>query len=145
MRVQYVPLTEKQWILYFQNGGGFNGIPYQRGAGLGSLFRSLFRTILPIAQSAGKAVGRRAIKAGAELASDLVAGESVEHAFKARSKQAVGDLLESAAKKMRGGRKRRSTQRKTPSKSRTIKGKKPPLKRINRRRNRTTQLGVLRG
>ncbi len=58
MRVQYTPVSEKQWLDHIQKGAGFKGVPYQRGTGLGSVFRSLFRAILPIAKGAGKAVGK---------------------------------------------------------------------------------------
>ena len=34
----------------------FVGLPYQRGAGIGSIFRSLLRFLIPIGREAGKAI-----------------------------------------------------------------------------------------
>ena len=133
MRVHYVPINEKQWIHHIQRGGGFIGVPYQRGAGLGSVFRSLFRAILPIAKTAGRAVGKRALKAGAEIASDLVSGRDLKSTLKERSSTATADLLNQAAAKMKGGKKRSS-----------IKGRPKKKKIIRKKRTVKTQLGVIR-
>ena len=130
MRVRYVPVTEKEWISHFQRGGGFVGTPYQRGAGLGSIFRSIFRAILPVAKTAGRAIGKRALRAGAEIASDVVAGKNLKKTVKKRTKQATADLLNQAAKKLQGGR------------IGSIKGgkKAKPVKRLKKT---TTQLGIV--
>jgi len=69
-----------------QHGSGFVGLPYQRGAGLGSLFRGLFRAILPVAKSGGKSVGRQALQTGTEIASDVLAGKSLKDAAEERGK-----------------------------------------------------------
>ncbi len=86
MRVIYVPGNERAWAQYYgsqamQHGAGFSGaMPYQRGAGLGSLFRGLFRAILPVAKNVGKTVGRQALRTGSEIASDVLAGRSIKEA-----------------------------------------------------------------
>lgn len=126
MRVRYVPITEKEWLHHIQRGAGFSGTPYQRGAGLGSLFRSLFRAILPLAKTAGRAIGKQALKAGAEVATDLVAGKNLKQSLEQHGKEATADLLAKASKKLKGGR------------LGTIKGKKPK-KAANK-----TVLGVVR-
>ena len=130
MRVRYVPVTEKQWITHIQHGSGFHGTPYQRGAGLGSLFRSLFRAILPVAKTAGRAIGKRALQAGADIASDLVAGKNIKQTVQQRGKAAAADLLAEASEKLKGGR----------IGQRTIKGGK---KRKPVIRKKVTQLGVV--
>ena len=127
MRVRYVPITEKQWLHHIQRGAGFSGTPYQRGAGLGSLFRSLFRAILPIAKTAGKAIGKRALSAGAEIATDLVAGKNFKQSLEQHGKEATSDLLAKASRKLKGGR------------LGTIKGKRRPKKPSNK-----TVLGTVR-
>ena len=103
MRVTFVPPSDKLWIQHYvnqQTGRGFIGMPYQRGNGLGSLFRGLFRFILPIAKSAGHAVGKQALKTGAEIASDLVAGESLAESAKRRGRVGATNLLKQATAKL---------------------------------------------
>ena len=130
MRVLYVPVSEKAWISHFQQGG-FIGARYQRGAGLGSIFRSLFRAILPVAKSAGKSVGRRALKAGAEIASDLVSGRNFKESLQEHGRHAASDLLSKAATKLKGG------------KLGTIKRPKKTKRVIRKKRTVKTQLGHL--
>ena len=133
MRVRYVPVSEKQWIAHIQKGG-FLGTPYQRGAGLGSIFRSLFRAILPVAKSAGRAIGKRALQAGADVATDLVAGKDFKDTLKSRGKEATGDLLGDASKRLKGGKLGK----------RTIKGRsKPVTPRRKQKKAVKTQLGIL--
>lgn len=148
MRVHYTPITENQWIQHYQRGSGFIGSPYQRGAGLGSIFRTLFRAILPVAKSAGKAIGKRALKAGAELASDLVAGKNLKESATRRGKEATSELLQRAANKMKGGRRKRKRGTKKAKQrggrlgQRSIKGKRKQHRQVIKRVK--TQLGVIR-
>ena len=55
---------------------GFQGLRYQRGHGLGSLFRSLVEVAAPLlkkgAIALGKSLRQKALKAGAELAQDYL-------------------------------------------------------------------------
>ena len=68
------------WLSYYGNQAfqtgfgieGYRGTPYQRGAGLGSFFRALFRMAVPLIKSAGKQVGKHALSAGANVMADLV-------------------------------------------------------------------------
>ena len=117
MRVIYVPGSEREWARYYgtqaaQHGAGFVGIPYQRGTGLGSLFRGLFRTILPVAKSVGKTVGRTALSTGAEIASDVLAGKDLKEAAELRGRAAASNLLDQAVNKL-AGKPRRQTRTKT--------------------------------
>lgn len=130
MRILYLPASDKFWLDYYsgqarQIGYGFVGLPYQRGAGLGSLFAGLFRAILPLAKSAAKSVGREALATGADMASDILQGESIKRTVKRRGRKAASQLLKKASKKIAqtGGkrRKRRSVK--------TIRRKKPKTKR----------------
>ena len=107
MRAIYVAPSDKEWALYYlrnQQGEGFSGLPYQRGGGLGSIFRGIFRALLPIAKSAGKTVGRQALRTGAEIASDVLSGSNLKDSVKRRSRTAAATLATKAAKKMQGGR-----------------------------------------
>ena len=140
MRVVFVPPTDKQWIQHYvnqQNGKGFSGIPYQRGNGLGSLFRGLFRVLLPVVKSAGRAVGKQALRTGAQIASDLVAGESLKSSVENRGRRGASNLLKKAAAEIKqqgkgiGARKEKPVKRKAPTKKKTpVKRKAPAAKGI---------------
>lgn len=125
MRITYIPVSQKDWlhIIHDQHGAGFLGYPYQRGAGLGSIFRRIFRAIMPYAKSAGKSL----LSTGADIASDVVSGENLETAVKKNARKTAGNLLEAAAKKMRGGKlgKRRAIN--TKKKRKSASRKKPQL------------------
>ena len=101
-----MPANDKVWINHFQKGAGFHGSPYQRGAGLGNIFRNIFRFILPIAKSAGQTVGKQMLKTGADIATDVLAGKEFKDTIKVRGKEAAADLLDKASNKMKGGRKK---------------------------------------
>ena len=103
MRIIYVPGNERVWAQYYnsqalQHGSGFVGTPYQRGTGLGSLFKGLFRAILPIAKNVGKSVGRQALRTGTEIAGDVLAGKSIKEAAQRRGKVGASKLLNKASK-----------------------------------------------
>ncbi len=103
MRVLFIPSGEKVWADYYSNqalqkGGYVAALPFQRAAGLGSLFKGLFRAVLPVARSVAKSVGKQALSTGAAIASDVVAGKSIESAAKRRGKAAAAKLLTKAAK-----------------------------------------------
>ena len=109
MRVTYTEVPERFWTQYYaqqsrQHGAGFIGSPYQRGGGLGSLFRGIFRALLPVAKSAGKAIGKQALSTGAEIASDIVAGKGIKEAAKRRGKAGTAALLRKAATKLQRGK-----------------------------------------
>ena len=106
MRVVYIPNDERLWAQYYQRGGslGFTGLPYQRGYGLGSFFRGIFRNILPVAKTALKTVGKQALTTGAQIASDVVAGEDIKKSAKKRGRAAASNLLRKAATKLQKGR-----------------------------------------
>ena len=117
MRVIYVPGNERTWAQYYgsqalQHGAGFSAaMPYQRGAGLGSLFRGIFRTILPMAKQVGKTVGRQALRTGGEIASDVLAGRSIKESAEERGKIGASKLLKKASRKLQQPRKRKTTKR----------------------------------
>lgn len=108
MRTIYVAPSDKVWASFYsrnQKGEGFVGLPYQRGGGLGSIFRGIFRALLPIAKSAGKTIGRQALRTGAEIASDVLSGSNLKDSVKRRGRAAAATLATKAAKKIqRGGR-----------------------------------------
>lgn len=70
---------------YYLNQAG-TGLPVirgslnQRGHGLGSLFSSLFKVATPLLKRGGQYLARHALKTGAAIANDVLAGENFRNA-----------------------------------------------------------------
>ena len=73
----------------------FTGARVQRGHGFGSLFSGLLRSVAPLIRRGAVALGKRALTTGAQIASDVVAGQNVKKAAKRRATAAGRDLMES--------------------------------------------------
>ena|SRR5437867_8594516 len=112
MRQQFNPENFNIWLDYYANQAsqvgygmpGFKGIPYQRGAGLGSFFRSLFRMAVPIIKSVAGKVGHEALSTGANIASDIVRGRPALEALEEHGRQGASKLLKEASEKVQKGR-----------------------------------------
>ena len=93
-----------------QHGGnivGFRGARIQRGYGIGGIFKSLARIVIPLFKRGAKAVGKRALQAATEVGQDVLEGKNVIESAKSRGKQAAGDVAKAAANKVIGrGRKK---------------------------------------
>ena len=90
------------------------GVAIQQGAGLGSIFSGLFRTLVPVAKravrtvgrfvksdgvkSAGKYLGKQATRAAVDTALEALEGKPVGKAAKARLKNATKNILQAAKK-----------------------------------------------
>ena len=95
-----------------QHGGAiaaFHGTRVQRGYGLGGLLRGLFRTAVPLLKQGAKAVGKTALKTGAQIASDVLQGGDIKSSVRNRTSQARQNLRKKAKQKalrmIGGGRK----------------------------------------
>ncbi len=109
VRCVFVPIDDKTWFDYYHEQArqighglpGYQGIPYQRGNGLGSFFGRLFRAILPVAKRAGKAalknVGREALQMGSNVIGDLSAGRNIKQSLKQHGVKAGQNLIKKAA------------------------------------------------
>lgn len=93
-------------VIMSGNGGGggsigaypmFTGMAFQRGAGLGSVFRSLYRFLLPIGQQMGKAIGRQGLETGSRVLAGLLDGKDVKETLTTEGKAGLKNLLEKAA------------------------------------------------
>ena len=83
------------YVRYYldQQGRGitvFRGSPWQighgqMGYGLGGLFRSVARAVMPMVKSGAKALGNIALKSGANFVGDVLAGKNVKEAAKTRT------------------------------------------------------------
>lgn len=104
----YVPYRccEKSFEDYYcnQTGSGLNyyrGASFQRGYGIGGLFRSLFRAAVPLFKSGAKAVGKQLFHSGVDVLKDVSQGGDVKMAVKRRMKEAGKQLTDKAAVKMK--------------------------------------------
>ena len=64
----------------------FRGSPYQRGAGFGSVFRRIFRWIVPLIKEHAlpvvKSVGKEALKTAVNIATDTLDGKDLKTSAK---------------------------------------------------------------
>ena len=101
-----------------QKGGNlpaFHGARFQRGCGLGSIFRGLFRWAVPHLQQGAKMLGKKALQTGVSVAQDVLAGENLKTATKKRAKQALGLPSQRQSGAGKKGTKRKAQPRKNSS------------------------------
>lgn len=86
---------------YYLNQAGnglpfFQGSPYQRGYGLGGIFRKIFRYIMPIVREHAlpvvKNVGKEFLKTAVNVASDSLNGQNVKQSAKNRFSETITNL-----------------------------------------------------
>lgn len=106
MRHTYVDHPTKCYIDYYSNqaGGGeslpyFSGTRYQRGHGLGSLFKNVLKTVvLPnVGRVLKREVPKRLISFGSGVLDDVTRGKNLSESIKSRGidqlKQAASDII----------------------------------------------------
>ena len=91
----------------------------QMGYGLGGVFCSVARTVMPMAKNGAKALGNIALNSGANFIGDVLVGKNVKEAAKARTKEAADAMKQKAVQRLRahaqtgsGGRRKRTTSKK---------------------------------
>jgi len=108
----------------------FVGPVYQRGHGIGSLFRGLFRFAMPFIKQGAKAVGRQALQNGIQVAGDMLENRPIKESVKARVREAGSALKTKAETKLNqlltGSGRRRARKRRAPARVG------PPAKRRKR-------------
>ena len=97
------------YVRYYldQQGHGmtvFRGSPWQighgqMGYGLGGLFRSVARAVMPMVKCGAKALGNIALKNGANFVGDVLAGKNVKEAANARTLEAANVAKRKAVNK----------------------------------------------
>ena len=108
----------------------YSGLPYQRGAGIGNVFRGLIRFLLPVAKTVGKSLGKQALRTGAQIASDLAEGRDLEGTVKARGVQAIKAM----------GKKGKTKKKKVAQKGKGL-GSRPKAINKTRKKGKATKLG----
>ena len=105
----------------------YRGVRYQRGYGLGGVFRKLFRYIVPFVKEHYvpilKTVGKTALNSATNLANDALEGKNIKESAKQRLKETFEDLKKKADMKGNGinkGRKRQLTRKLKANKKRKL-------------------------
>lgn len=109
MRQEFHTDDYNNWLRYYagqaeQTGYGvigFRGTPYQRGGGLGSFFRSLFRMAVPVIKSVATHVGEQALSSGTDIAQDVLRGKPLSAAFEEHGREGVAKLLDKTSGALR--------------------------------------------
>jgi hypothetical protein len=111
MHSRFNPEDYNVWLQYYaaqaaQTGygmEGFRGFPYQRGAGLGSFFRSLFRMAVPILKTTGRQIGKHALAAGANILSDVARGRPLFDSAKEHAQTETSRLFKDVSESLQTG------------------------------------------
>ena len=83
-----------------QRGGniaGYRGARFQRGYGIGGIFKSLARYAIPLFKQGAKVVGKRALQAATEVGQDVLHGKDGKESVKTHGVD-VEDFAEQGAK-----------------------------------------------
>jgi hypothetical protein len=97
----YLDQQQGRGMPVFQGSLWQAGYGLQTGYGLGNLFRSLARTVMPLVKSGAKALGNIALRSGADFVGDVLAGRNVKEAAKARTVEAANVAKRKAISKLR--------------------------------------------
>ena len=65
------------------------GARVQQGYGLGNLFSSIAKSVLPLVKKGAKTLGKQVLQSGVEFASDVLHGKNVKKAASDQAKTAV--------------------------------------------------------
>jgi hypothetical protein len=87
-------------------GGGafvaFRGMPYQRGAGVGAIFRSLLRYLMPLGREVASSIGRQGLESGANILSDVLDGQKLGDAAALHGRIGARKLMNKAVARLEG-------------------------------------------
>lgn len=100
-----------RYVRYYldqQQGNGmpvFIGSPWQMGHGqigygLGGLFRSVARAVMPLVKTGAKTLGNIALSTGANLLGDVLSGKNVKVSAKSRLNEAANVVKKKAVNKL---------------------------------------------
>lgn len=127
----------------------FQGIRYQRGGGW---FQQIFRSISPLMIKAGKYFGRKLLRTGGNVMSDIASGSSLKDSARARFQETGDNIKDDLFKKLQqhqqgeGIKKRRqkksthSTFKRAPTRTSKKRKKKPNFQAVSKRRKTSHNL-----
>ena len=97
-----------------QSGSGlpvFQGARGQLGHGLGSILSGFFRSAMPVIKSGLAAFGKQALRTGAQIASDMLEGQSFSDSARKRVGDTIKQYVSTASDQSGSGRRRRRINR----------------------------------
>lgn len=114
--------TDRYCQFYMRQAGGelnHFSAGSQYGSGLGSIFSTMARYVLPVLKTGLKTVGKRVfqsakkrtLSAGLKIANDVLAGQSLGESLKARSQEGLQQLGRDIILPSRKQRKRKPTRK----------------------------------
>ena len=104
MRVKYCCETKAYKNYYLSQVG--HGMPYfagarvQQGYGLGNLFSSIAKSVLPLVKKSAKSLGKQVLQSGVEFTSDVLHGKNAKQAAIDQARAAGSNLLQVAQQKI---------------------------------------------
>lgn len=110
-----------------QKGGNlpaFHGAGFQRGYGLGSIFKGLFRWAMSQLQWGGKVIGKKALQTGVNVAQDVLDGDNIKTAVSKSTKQALDLPAQNSLQRQSGAGKKTIKRKAQGSKFSSPPGKK---------------------
>ena len=103
MRVKYC-CDAKAYENYYLSQAG-HGMPYFAGArvqqsyGLGNLFSSTAKSVLPLVKKGAKTLGKQILQSGVDFASNVLQGKNIKQAAIDQAKATGTNLLQVAQRK----------------------------------------------
>ena len=128
-----------------QFGGGsnypvFRGLPYQRGGGIGSIFRTVLRFLIPLGKEAGAAIGRQGLESTSRVLSNVLEGKDVKQALKEEGRSGLKNLLNKAADRVGQMGSGRGKRRKHINKQKSSSTKKSMSKKRTNQTKKSTKI-----
>lgn len=100
-------------IVLAQIGSGFyfEGLPYQRGAGIGTIFGHILRYLIPIGKIVGRELGREGLRTGGRIVQDILAGNPVKKSVLVETQQGFKNAVDNIYGKQKGEGKKKKRKR----------------------------------
>lgn len=120
----------------------FRGHPFQKGHGLGGVFKRFFRFLLPVLKThalpamkkGAQVIGTEAVKAAANIARDTISGNDVKESAKTHLNEAIDTISNHAQSSLQNGKGLRKRAYKSSSvESLYTKIKRRPKKKFRRK------------
>ena len=91
------PQLYEDYYLSQTGKGYFSGSQRQLGYGLGNIFASLGRSVLPLVKRGAKSIGKEVLKSGTNFVSDILEGKNLKQAALNKTKETGSNLRRKVA------------------------------------------------